>query len=132
MRSLLLVLILSACGGHGQTRTTLPMKNPTEAPATDLAAAKQVAPREADGHLVAKDPRIVDLDIIRITASPRGVGGDPEMDHVSTADLFKQATEAAKAGETERAIGIYRRLVSEFPESKYAPVALFNIAAIYD
>jgi tetratricopeptide (TPR) repeat protein len=132
MRSLLFVLVLSACGGRAATRTTLPMTNPSEAPAHDLAAAKQDAPREADGHLVAKDPRIVDLDIIRITASSRGVGGDPEMDHVSTADLFRQATDAAKAGETERAITIYRRLVSEFPESKYAPVALFNIAAIYD
>jgi len=105
---------------------------PSAAPAKDLAAAKQDAPREQDGHLVAKDPRIVDLDIIRITASGRGVGGDPEMDHVSTADLFKQATDAARAGETERAITTYRRLVSEFPESKYAPVALFNVAAIYD
>jgi tetratricopeptide (TPR) repeat protein len=132
MRSLLLVLVLSACGGRAATHTTLPNTNPTQAPATDLAAAKQDAPREADGHLVAKDPRIVDLDIIRITATSRGVGGEPEMDHVSTADLFKQATEAAKAGDTERAITIYRRLVSEFPDSKFAPVALFNISAIYD
>ena len=54
------------------------------------------------------------------------------MDHVATADLFKQANEAAKAGETERAINLYRKLVSEFPESQYAPVALFNVAAIYD
>lgn len=54
------------------------------------------------------------------------------MDHVATADLFKEATAAAKAGETERAIGMYRRLASEFPDSNYAPTALFNIAAIYD
>lgn len=54
------------------------------------------------------------------------------MDHVSTTDLFKQANDAAKGGETERAISLYRRLVSEFPDSRYAPVALFNIAAIYD
>lgn len=132
MRSLLFVLAIAACGGRDGTRTTLPSPPKTAAPASDLAAAKQNAPREENGHLVAKDPRIVDLDIIRITASSRGVGGDPEMDHVSTADLFKQATDAVKASETERAITIYRRLVSEFPDSKYAPVALFNIAAIYD
>lgn len=54
------------------------------------------------------------------------------MDHVATGDLFKQANDAAKAGETERAIQTYRRLVTHFPDSQYAPVALFNIAAIYD
>ncbi len=132
MRSLVLALVLAACGGSSAPRSTLPIQTPTVAPASDLAQAKQTAPREADGKLVAKDPRIVDLDIIRITASSRGVGGEPEMDHVSTADLFKQATDAVKSGETERAISIYRRLVSDFPESKYAPVALFNIAAIQD
>lgn len=134
MRSLVLLLFVVACGGRGPTRSTLPTQSPLVAPARDLADAKSTAPAVGaeDGHLVAKDPRIVDLDIIRITASSRGVGGDPHMDHVSTTDLFKQANDAAKAGETERAISLYRRLVSEFPDSRYAPVALFNVAAIYD
>jgi TolA-binding protein len=134
MRSLLpLVLLLVAACGARTAKTTLPTQTPTVAPARDLADAKNGAPvKPTDAHLVAKDPRIVDLDIIRITASSRGVGADPHMDHVATADLFKTANDAAKAGETERAINLYRKLVSEFPESQYAPVALFNIAAIYD
>src|SRR5215218_7455234 len=129
MRSLLpLVLLLVAACGARTAKTTLPTQTPTAAPARDLADAKNAAPiNPTDAHLVAKDPRIVDLDIIRITASSRGVGGDPQMDHVATADLFKQANEAAKAGETERAIILYRKLVSEFPESQYSPVALFNV-----
>jgi TolA-binding protein len=134
MRSLLPVVLLfvAACGGR-TAKSTLPTQTPAVAPARDLADAKNGAPtKPTDAHLVAKDPRIVDLDIIRITASSRGVGGDPHMDHVATADLFKQANDAAKAGETERAINLYRKLVSEFPESQYAPVALFNVAAIYD
>jgi predicted negative regulator of RcsB-dependent stress response len=131
MRSLLVVLAF-ACGGR-TAQPTLPTQSPAVAPARDLADAKSAVPSiPTDAHLVAKDPRIVDLDIIRITASSRGVGGDPHLDHVATADLFKQANDAAKAGETERAINLYRRLVTEFPESQYAPVALFNIAAIYD
>ncbi|HEY5947930.1 MAG TPA: tetratricopeptide repeat protein [Kofleriaceae bacterium] len=126
------MLLASACGGR-TAKTTLPTQSPAVAPARDLADARNTAPANpTDAHLVAKDPRIVDLDIIRITASSRGVGGEPQMDHVATGDLFKQANEAAKGGETERAIQIYRRLVTEFPESQYAPVALFNIAAIYD
>src|SRR5262249_54059929 len=62
----------------------------------------------------------------------KGVGGDSEMKSVASADLFRQANEAAKAGNTKDAIGRYRHLVSEFPDSIYAPVSLFNIAAIYD
>ena len=133
MRSLLVVLVLAACGGRA-SRPTLPTSSTPVAPASDLAAAKDAAPPHDGGaaHLVAKDPRIVDLDIIKITATSRGVGGDPHMDHVATGDLFKQANEAARGGETERAIQRYRRLVNEFPDSQYAPVALFNIAAIHD
>lgn len=133
MRSLLLIVVLVAACGSRATRSTLPSHDRAVTPARDLAAAKDAAPREPAGaRLVAKDPRVIDLDIIRITASSRGVGADPQLDHVATADLFKQANDTAKAGETERAIQIYRRLVTEFPESQYAPVALFNIAAIYD
>lgn len=131
MRSLLLVLVLAACGARPAKTTTPPV---TQQPAQDLAAAKATPPPKGDesSHLVAKDPRIVDLDIIRITAGSRGVGGEPQLDHVATADLFKQATDAVKAGETEKAINLYRRIVTEFPESQFAPVCLFNIAAIYD
>ena len=131
MRSLLFVLVLAACGARPAKTTTPPV---TQQPAQDLAAAKATPPPKGDesSHLVAKDPRIVDLDIIRITASSRGVGGEPQLDHVATADLFKQATDAVKAGETEKAINLYRRIVTEFPESQFAPVCLFNIAAIYD
>lgn len=103
-------------------------------PAHDLGVAKDAAPKAdpSDTRIEAKDPRVVDLDIIRITAQMKGVGGDPTMDHVATGDLFKQANDAAKLGETERAISIYRRIVAEFPDSQFAPVSLFNIAAIFD
>jgi tetratricopeptide (TPR) repeat protein len=131
MRSLLVVVVLAACGGH-PAKPTLPTQTPAVAPAHDLAEAKANPPpaNDSGSHLVAKDPRIVDLDIIRITASP--FGGDAYGDHVATADLFRQASDAAKAGETERAITLYRRIVVEFAESKYAPISLFNIAAIQD
>jgi len=127
MRSLLLVMIVSACGGRPAT-PTLPVRTPTVAPAHDLAAVKPSAPAD---HPEQKDPRLVDLDIIRISAKETSPG-TVEMEHVATADLFKQANEAAKSGATQQAISIYRRIVSEFPESQFAPVCLFNIAAIYD
>lgn len=132
MRFALLLALASACGGASKP-STIPTAPPIK-PASDLADAKQGAPKaDPGGHdLTAKDPRVVDLDIIRIRASSKGVGGDTELTSVASADLFKQANEAAKAGNTKDAIGRYRQLVSEFPDSQYAPVSLFNIAAVYD
>lgn len=129
MRSLWLAFVM-ACGGAAAPSTTLP-RPPVEAPARDLATAKDTAPHGDAGGGAAKDPRVVDLDIIRITATGHGVG-DYDLAHVATADLFKEANAAAKSGETERAIAIYHRIVAEFPDSQFAPVSLFNIAAIYD
>jgi tetratricopeptide (TPR) repeat protein len=135
LRSLFITssLVLAACGARANS-PTLPTKPAPAVPADDLAKVKAgavpVDPRDAS--LAAKDPRVHDLDIIRIRASSKGVGGEREMDSVATADLFKQANESAKAGLTKDAIARYRQLVTEFPDSQYAPVSLFNIAAVYD
>ena len=130
MRYLALAMFFFACG-RAPTRATVPT---AATPARDLAGARSTAPH-ADAHdskLEAKDPRVVDLDIIRITARAKGPGGELELTSVASADLFKQANEAAKAGRQRDAIATYRQLVSDFPESQFAPVSLFNIAAIYD
>ena len=54
------------------------------------------------------------------------------MTSVASAELFRQATDAAKNGQHREAIATYRQLVTEFRESQYAPVSLFNIAAVFD
>jgi tetratricopeptide (TPR) repeat protein len=107
------------------------------APARDLADARAAAPalapdRRERAALPTRDPRVVDLDIIRITAHTPAPGGEPELTSVASADLFQQAGAAARAGRRREAIGLYRQLVAEFPESQYAPVALFDIAALHD
>src|SRR5574338_695614 len=117
MRSLLLVMVVAACGGR-PAPSTLPVRTPTEAPAHDLAQGKPDRPAD---HPAAKDPRVVDLDIIRISAKETSPG-NLELEHVATADLFKQANEAAKSGATGQAMALYRRIVTEFPESQFAPV----------
>jgi len=137
MRYLALAILLAACGGAPH-RPTSPLDAVT--PAHDLAGAQHVVavgdpgalgtPR--DSKLDPRDPRVVDLDIIRITAHASGPGGEPELTSVASADLFKQANEAARAGRPREAIATYRQLVAEFPDSQFAPVSLFNIAALYD
>src|SRR5687767_9271819 len=129
MARCMLVLVIAACGGSRGARPMVPAT-----PAADLAAARSDAERvdaSATG-LAAKEPRVVDLDIIRIRATGKGVGGEPELTSVASADLFRDAGEAAKDGRHTVAIQSYRQLIAEFPDSQYAPLALFNIAAIYD
>ena len=122
---------LAGCGAAPQPATVRTV-DAGVAPARDLAAARPSAPAAPRDALPARDPRVVDLDIIRITAHTRAPGGDPELTSVASADLFQQAGAAAKAGRPREAIGLYRQLVSEFAESQFAPVALFDIAALYD
>ena len=116
MRALVIVTV-AACAHTVARPPALP-----NAPAHDLASARPGAPSDRGA---AKDPRVVDLDIVRVPARD---GAEP----VSTAELFDQAVAAAKAGQTERALALYRQIVNDFPESKLAPVALYNMAAIYD
>jgi hypothetical protein len=139
LRLVLPVLLAAACGGRVAAPTLPRADSPDDrvTPASDLAAAKHNAPPRDpagghDRHLEAKDPRIVDLDVIRIRAEPKGIGGEPEMSSVATVELFKQANAAVKAGNTQQALGLYRQIADDFAESQYAPVSLFNIAAIYD
>ena len=132
-RAYIFLFVLASCGG-GAKSSTLPTRPADAIPADDLSVAKRDATPvdSGDSGLLAKDPRVVDLDIIRITANQQGVGGEGEMTAVASADLFREANEAAKAGNTKDAMARYRHLIAEFPESIYAPVSLFNIAAIYD
>jgi tetratricopeptide (TPR) repeat protein len=124
----------AACGSAPRPALVRPERAASMTPAHDLAGARNAAPRSApgDGGITEKDPRVVDLDIIRITARTPAPGGEPELTAVASADLFRQAGEAAKAGRPRDAIATYRQLVAEFPESQFAPVALFNVAALLD
>jgi predicted negative regulator of RcsB-dependent stress response len=131
LRRLALALVLAGCGARAST-TTLPTGAPAVRPADDLDRARSAAPKADPGSAVVKDPRVIDLDIIRIRASAPGVGSEPELTSVASTDLFNQAIEASKAGRGQEAIGRFRQLVAEFPDSQYAPLALFDVAALLD
>lgn len=125
--------VLAGCGGMPARPIARAAAGVT--PARDLAAARVAVPppdRRVRDARAARDPRVVDLDILRITAHTSAPGAEPELTSVATADLFQRAGAAARAGRRREAIGLYRQLAAEFPESQYAPVALFNIAALYD
>src|SRR4051812_47530467 len=115
MRSLALAIVLGACGST-LARPSVPSIIVT--PARDLSTAKTAASHGAAGApdaTAGRDPRVVDLDIIRITAHASAPGADPELSSVASADLFKQANQAVKDGRPSEAISTYLQLVGEFP-----------------
>lgn len=124
---LAVLLVLVACASTPVPRATLPPSS--QAPARDLASAK---PEPTEAGAAAPDPRVIDLDTIRIQVVGKTPTGEAELSAVATADLFNEASAAWKQGQGDAAIGLFRRLASEFPDSSYAPLALYNIAAIYD
>ena len=131
--ALLASALVLGCGGAAK-----PPVSPggRAAPAEDLAGAKPAAPPstspDARPGSAPGDPKVTDLDTIRIQVVSRTPAGETEMTSVATADLFNGASTSWRDGRGDEAIASFRRLVAEFPDSSYAPLALHNIAAIYD
>ena len=102
-------------------------------PRTDIAAA---VPTKAS--VVSSGPAAngagphYDLDTVRISVEHRQPGDEGELVAVAARDLFVDAMDEFKRGEKSVAIARFRSLVQQFPESQFAPIALFNVAAIYD
>ena len=144
LATVVVVVLATACGGPAKS-VAHPGATPGGVdPGHDLADAGKRAtpdPTGNDRHLGAAagpgdpgpgDPKVTNLDIIRIQVTGATPTGEAEVTAVAAADLFAQATQAAKAGQGTVAIGLYRRLVTDFSESTYAPLSLFNIGAVYD
>jgi tetratricopeptide (TPR) repeat protein len=126
-------LLVAGCGG-ASPRPVSPGSD--DAPAADLAGAKPATPPHASPEARpgsgSSDPKVTDLDTIRIQVISRTPAGETEMTSVATADLFNEASAAWKNDQGDTSIASFRRLVAEFPDSSYAPLSLHNIAAIYD
>jgi tetratricopeptide (TPR) repeat protein len=128
--------VLGLAAGCGGTLKRPVSPGGTSVPASDLANARPATPPDSSSETrpgsSATDPKVVDLDTIRIEVVSRTPAGETEMTSIATADLFNGASAAWKEGRGDEAIGSFRHLVVEFPDSLYAPLALHNIAAIYD
>jgi tetratricopeptide (TPR) repeat protein len=156
--SAILALVLAACGGPGAT-STLPTVDTK--PGDDLARAQVTAtPCDGDagasgsatersgvcaralGDGSADDPRLgkagneagptYDLDTIRIGVIGTDAAGDPELEAVAPVQLLQEGTKLSEDGHLDHAIAKWRQLVTEFPDSKYAPIALWDIAAVQE
>lgn len=129
----LLVVALVACGG-GAPRSTLP--SVPVRPGSDLAHAQAGAIPGAGsddprlGAAAPGEPKVHDLDQVRIRVVGRDAAGNPELEAVAPAQLFEDGQKQLADGHLDVAIATWRRLVDEFRDSGYAPLALWNIAAV--
>jgi outer membrane protein assembly factor BamD (BamD/ComL family) len=132
--ALLLAALLgtaAACGPKPRPAAPAPTTASTSlAPADDLKGATPDAPPpEGDtgtrpGTGAAKH---YDLEEIRLTASSSG-----DITATAPTQLLDQAKAALDAGKAQEAIALYRKLAADFPTSKLAPAALFNVGVVIE
>lgn len=102
------------------------------APADDLKGATPATP-PASGDTGTRpgtgagDPKHYDLEEIRLTASASG-----DITATAPSQLLDDAKAALDAGHPQEAIALYRKLAVDFPTSKLAPAALFNVGVILE
>jgi TolA-binding protein len=132
--SLAVAGVLAACGGNAPR----PM-SPAATPATDLAdAPASPAPagggdrRPGTGGITPRQPSVVDLDVVRMEVVGRDAKGDPIVEAATPGPLLEKGNAALAAGKQDEALGLYRKLVADFPESRLAPVAPFNIGLVFE
>jgi TolA-binding protein len=135
MRTALLAIVLAAACGGQPKQTTLPPAGPN--PAADLDhtthAGGMTAPdRRAGTGDVARTPQPIDLDVIRMEVHGHDGHGDPNIEASAPGPLLLAANSALAAKKYEDALAQYRKIVSDFPDSKAAPVAMYNIALVYE
>src|SRR5262245_14590110 len=136
MRIALLAFVtgLAACGAGASHPTTL---HPVAAdPAKDLHTT------EAAGGLAAPDRRAgtggvapreaVDLDVVRLEVHGHDAAGDANIEASSPGPLLLAGNSALAAKKYDEALASYRKIVSDFPDSKAAPVAMYNVALVYE
>ncbi len=68
-----------------------------------------------------------DLEEIRLSASATG-----DITATAPSQLLDQAKAALDAGRPQEAIALYRKLAADFPTSKLAPAALFNVGIVLE
>lgn len=136
MRPLLILAALALAACPRPRGATTPATTPAGAPGDDVAAAGRgdvtvdAGDATDDQRLVDGEPKVHDLDVIHLDVVGTDAEGDAVIEAKTPGPLLDKGNEAFKAGRLDAAEGLYRQLATEFPDSKLAPAALYNIALI--
>jgi TolA-binding protein len=127
---------LAACGGRAP-RAAAP-SSPPATPAADLAGAPSDPSagggdrRTGTGGVTPRQAAVQDLDVIRLDVVGRDASGEPIVEARAPAPLLEKGNAALAAGRQDEALGHYRALVADFPDSRLAPVALYNVGLVFE
>jgi tetratricopeptide (TPR) repeat protein len=127
------LLVVVACGSKPRPVAPAPTDVTTSLdPGDDLKGATPSSPPDGGDPGTrpgtgAGDPEHYDLEEIRLTADAAG-----GITATAPSQLLDQAKAALDAGHPQESIALYRKLATDFPDSKLAPAALFNVGVILE
>ncbi len=128
--------LIAACGAGQAHPTTL---HPVAAdPAHDLSTTTSAGmsgspdPDRRAGTGGVTPREATDLDIVRLEVHGHDAGGDANIEASSPGPLLEIGNAALAAKKFGDALAAYRKIVSDFPDSKAAPVAFYNVALVYE
>jgi tetratricopeptide (TPR) repeat protein len=125
-------LAIAGCGARAAHPVAPAPVTATPDPGRDLShAPHDPTPVGAPAHHPGTGA-VGDLGTIRFDVVGRTGSGDPDVVAVVPAQILADGNALLTAGKQEQALAQFRRIVSEFPDSKLAPVALFNVALVYE
>ena len=78
------------------------------------------------------DPKVIDLEPIRIEVVGHDPAGDPELQAFDARSLLDNGNAAMAEDRFDDAIGQYQKLLSIFPDSRLAPSAVYNIGLAHE
>ncbi len=135
----LLSLGLAAGACRPSKKATTPSDGLAAKPGDDLTLAgdqpgKLLGDGEGDDRRLGGDagPKVVDLDVIHLDVVGTDADGEAVIEASTPGPLLDRGNKAFADGKLDEAIGWYRKLATEFPDSGLAPAALYNIALAHE
>lgn len=130
-------LALAACGGPRRATTPRPPE-PTSV-STDLTPGADLSAAQPGDGATPGDPDarpgtgggVIQLEEIKLVVT-RDAAGEAQIEHVSALTIIDEAKVAIDAGRLNEGIALYRRLAAEFPTSRLAPAALFDVGVLHE
>lgn len=121
------------CGAHPGQATRTPRAPGSDAASDAASAASSTDASIGDGPAPAtRQPRVIDLEPIRIEVVGRDGAGRPHLDAFDARTLLDEGNAAMAEERYDAAIVHYEKLLAVFPDSRLAPAAIYNIGLAYE
>lgn len=135
-------LVLAAIGcGARTTKTSLPQttmassqKQSPTSPSSSTSGPSSSQPSHVHARAGSDEPepRVLDLEPIRIEVVGKDASGTPELEAFDARNLLDEGNAAMAEERYDDAIARYEKLLAIFPDSRLAPAAIYNIGLAHE